>query len=44
MLAQRLRRWPNIKPALGERLVFAGERLTFDVDTTTIFYLTRNID
>ena len=24
MLFQRLRRWPNINPALGERLVFAG--------------------
>ena len=24
MLANRLRRWPNIVPALGERLVFAG--------------------
>ena len=23
MLAQRLRRWPNIKPAPSERLVFA---------------------
>ena len=30
MLAHRLRRWANIKPALGERLVFAamwGEHL-----------------
>ena len=24
MLVRRLRRWPNIVPALGERLVFAG--------------------
>ena len=24
MLGQRRRRWPNIKPALDERLVFAG--------------------
>ena len=24
MLAYRLRRWPNIVPALDERLVFAG--------------------
>ena len=24
MLAHRLRRWPNIKPALVQRLVFAG--------------------
>ena len=24
MLGHRLRRWPSIKPALGERLVFAG--------------------
>ena len=24
MLAQRLRRWTNIRPALGQRLVFAG--------------------
>ena len=24
MLAHRLRRWANIEPALGERLVFAG--------------------
>ena len=23
MLGQRLRRWPNIKPVLGQRLVFA---------------------
>ena len=25
VLAQRLRCWPNIKAALGQRLVFAGE-------------------
>ena len=25
MLAQRLRRWPNINPALAQRLVFAGK-------------------
>ena len=25
MLAQRRRRWTNIKPALGQRLVFAGK-------------------
>ena len=25
MLANRLRRWPNIKPALGERLVFSEQ-------------------
>ena len=24
MLGQRLRRWPNIKPTLGERLMFPG--------------------
>ena len=24
MLTHRLRRWPNIEPTLGERLVFAG--------------------
>ena len=24
MLGHRQRRWPNINPALGERLVFAG--------------------
>ena len=24
MLAHRLRRWPNIVPTLGKRLVFAG--------------------
>ena len=24
MLAHRLRRWPNIDPALSERLAFAG--------------------
>ena len=24
MLARGLRRWPNIKPALGERLLFVG--------------------
>ena len=23
-LAHRLRRWPNISPALGQRIVFAG--------------------
>ena len=26
MLAHRLRRWPSIKPALVQRLVFAGRR------------------
>ena len=26
MLDQRLRRWPNIKPALGQCFVFAGRR------------------
>ena len=25
MLGHRLRRWPNIKPPLGQRLVFAGQ-------------------
>ena len=25
MLGQRLRRWPNIEPTLGERLVIAGK-------------------
>ena len=34
MLGQRRRRWPTIKPALGQHLVFAGydcfiARLTF---------------
>ena len=24
MLAHRLRRWPNIEPSLGQRIVFAG--------------------
>ena len=24
MLAHRLRRWPNIEPALAQRIVFAG--------------------
>ena len=27
MLVHRLRRWPNINPALGERLLFAGMQL-----------------
>ena len=27
MLAHRLRRWPNVKPALIHRLVSAGGRL-----------------
>ena len=27
MLAHRLRRWPSMKPALVQRLVFAGLRL-----------------
>ena len=25
MLVHRLRRWPNIRPAAGQRLVFTGE-------------------
>ena len=37
MLAHRLRRWTNIKPTLGQRLVFAGffimVNLTRYVDT-----------
>ena len=24
MLGQRIRRWPNIEPTFGERLLFAG--------------------
>ena len=28
MLAHRLRRWPNIEPALGQRLVFARMSVT----------------
>ena len=28
MLGHRLRRWPNIKPLLFQRLVFAGEYQT----------------
>ena len=31
MLAHRLRRWPNIKPPLGQRLVFPGIVSTCDV-------------
>ena len=27
MLGQRLRRWPNMKPALGERLVFCRDSI-----------------
>ena len=27
MLAHRLRRWANIKPAIGQRVVFAGKAL-----------------
>ena len=27
MLFQRLRRWNNIKTALGERILFVGKRL-----------------
>ena len=29
MLAQRRRRWANIKPAIAERLVFAGRPATY---------------
>ena len=29
MLTQRQRRWVNIKPTLGERLVFSGAREFF---------------
>ena len=29
MLVQRLRRWPSIKPTLGERLVFVGSALCY---------------
>ena len=29
MLGQRLRRWPSIIPALGQRLVFAGHNVYF---------------
>ena len=31
MLAQRLRRWANIKTALGQRLVLVGELLSWNV-------------
>ena len=26
MLVHRLRRWPNIKPTLGQRILFAGKQ------------------
>ena len=29
MLGHRLRRWPNIKPALSQRLVLAGQSVWF---------------
>ena len=32
MLAHRLRRWSNIEPTLGERLVFAGCRRWPDIN------------
>ena len=34
MLAHRLRRWPSIRPALDQRLVFAGLRAGLLVVTT----------
>ena len=38
MLAQRLRRWPNIEAALGECLVFAG----LSVISITAYYTVIN--
>ena len=41
LLAHRLRRWPNINPTLGERLVFAGifTSLTFTADLNQIIII-----
>ena len=36
MLVQRLRRWPNIRAALGQCLVFAGLVLTMSSVTLAI--------
>ena len=36
MLAHRLRRWPSIKPALVQRLVFAGLRSIIAAGLATI--------
>ena len=35
MLAQRLRRWPNIKTLLFQRVVFAGKMSWSDIDELT---------
>ena len=44
LLAHRLRRWANSKPALDQRLMFAGIRhITFTVlqsqNTVTVFWM-----
>ena len=39
MLARRLRRWPSIKPALGERLVFAELRSTQQTQSICITFV-----
>ena len=43
MLAQRLRRWPNIKTALLQRVVFAGSQLPLNLSLCTLFYLSQTI-
>ena len=40
MLAQRLRRWPNIEPALSERLVFAGIVIKMSLFCRLFYHLT----
>ena len=39
MLAHRLRRWPSIKPALVQRLVFAGLRSTQSTQNIRITFV-----
>ena len=43
MLVRRLRRRPNIEPALGQRLVFAGYSRLFSVTLRSHLKVNRNI-
>ena len=46
LLVHRLRRWPNIKSALGQRIAFIGHKLChtlFDLDISTWFMASSSV-
>ena len=43
MVTHRLRRWPNINPTLGERIVIAGLLLLLYIIIKITFYIDHDV-